>query len=132
MAIDNLLRLGAAVALVQGRFEQERLPFLTVTTITSDGGILIEARFLLLDVSYPIAWDHSTEFANVEKLVEDMLRFVRDERDTADILDEKVGELLAHMEALREQDPELVEYQKDLDAARKEFEQYVAGDGFGF
>lgn len=133
MAIDNLLRLGATLALVQGRFEKEGLPFSSVATMTSDGGILIEARFLLADVSYPIAWDHDTEFVDVEKLVKDMLLFVHDERETSDILDENVAKLRAHLEALREQEPGLDEYQKDLDAARQEFEQFMAGEvGSGY
>lgn len=133
MAIDNLLRLGATLALVQGRFEKGGLPFSSVATITSDGGILIEARFLLSDISYPIAWDHETEFVDVDKLVADMLAFVYDERDIPDILDENVAKLRAHMENLREQEPGLVEYQNDLDAARQEFEQFMAGEiGSGY
>ena len=133
MAIDNLLRLGATLALVQGRFEKGGLPFSSVATITSDGGILIEARFLLSDISFPIAWDHETEFVDVEKLVKDMMLFVHDEREIPDILDENVAKLRAHMEALREQEPGLLEYQNDLDAARQEFEQFMAGEiGSGY
>lgn len=128
MAIDNLLRLGATLALVQARFEEAELPFSTLATITSDGGILIEARFLLADMSFPIAWDHETEFADVEKLVKDMMLFVHDEREIPGILDENVAKLRAHMEDLRKQEPGLVEYTNDLDAARQEFEQFVAGD----
>ena len=125
MAIDNLLRLGVGLAKVQERFERDEMPFLAHLVITADGGILVEARFMLADISYPIAWDAESGFEIVDRVVAQMFDFAEDPRNLSDILDAKVDELHSFLEKVREENPEIVKLHKDLEAARAEFDGVV-------
>lgn len=103
-------------------FEAKEFPATATASVLADGGIMIEATFMLdMDVRYPIAWVAQFSKANFSQFVQDAQAVLRDTRPIEIILQERITALRGEVDAMAEQNPEIDELREGLAQARREY-----------
>lgn len=103
-------------------FQRIEFPATATGKLMADGGLLIEATFMLdTNVSYPVAWMPEFSKSGFSKLVQDAQAVMRDKRPIGTVLAERVRALADEVDALTDANPELGEFREGLIEARREY-----------
>ena len=103
-------------------FVAKQFPATATASVLADGGIMIEATFMLdMDVCYPIAWVAQFSKANFSQFVQDAQAVLRDTRPIEVILQERITALRGEVDAMAEQNPEIDELREGLAQAQREY-----------